>query len=426
MNGKHRTGTVLRLAIALGLVFLAGNAVAGGKTDAGESKANAKTDIVLMIETASSPLNKEKIIPKLREKFPDINFISKPKDDSQIEKAVKTTFIGGDAIDIVGYWPNQMRIFTESNMALDLTPYLDADPQWKGVWSPGAVESGKIDGKYVAVSYRTTYPLIQINKSLFEKAGVPVKDKWTWAEFVDACRKIQANTDAFPFGINSVWGCWLVRNGLLQIWDTEAEMEAFNRGDVSFTDSRVKKVFADVDALYKSNYIYPGEGALTASNDQVLSAFARGRVAMIGNVNGNAMKTVKDTVAGAFEVVTVSWPNMGSPSSFRLLGGNDGYFVPANTKNPAKTVEVLKYLTSVEILQLWADDGKIVPSGKVTSSDANYAAYGKDASSVVATEIIQISSEINDYIVNNIPANYVLYGERALAELEDIRKTIKK
>jgi ABC-type glycerol-3-phosphate transport system substrate-binding protein len=319
-----------------------------------------------------------------------------------------------------------MKIFTESNMALDLTPYLNADSQWKSVWSPGAIESGNIDGKYVAVSYRTTYPLIQINKSLFEKAGVPVKDKWTWNEFVDACNKIKANTDVFPFGINSVWGCWLVRNGLLQIWDAEEEMEAFNRGDISFSDSRVKKVFENVDALYKSNYIYPGEGALTTSNDQVLSAFARGRVAMIGNVNGNAMKTVKDTVAGAFEVATVSWPNMGNPASFRLLGGNDGYFIPANTKNPDKTVEVLKYLTSFEILQLWADDGKIVPSGKVVSSDANYAAYGKDASSVVATEIIQISSEINDYIVNNTPANYVLYGEKSLAELEDIRKTIKK
>jgi hypothetical protein len=74
------------------VVCLAANAAAGGTTDSGGSAAGAKTGIVLMIETASSPLNKEKIIPKLREKFPDINFISRPKDDSRIEKAVKTTF----------------------------------------------------------------------------------------------------------------------------------------------------------------------------------------------------------------------------------------------------------------------------------------------------------------------------------------------
>jgi ABC-type glycerol-3-phosphate transport system substrate-binding protein len=418
-------GMALGMALALGSPLMATGRTEGSS----RSTAGQKLDMVLMIETASTgALMNDQIFPKVKEKFPDVNFILKLRDDAQVEKAVKTAFIGGEAIDIVDFWPHQMRVFTEGNMALDLSSYLNTDTQWRNSWAPGSLEVGNISGKYVAVPYRSTYPLIQVNKAILERAGVTVKEQWTWAEFTDACQKVKALGDAniFPFGINSTWGCWLIRNGILQIFDTEAELERFNRGEIPFTDPRIKQVCDNVKGLYDAKYMYPGDGALTATNDQVLSAFARGRIAMLGNVNGNAGKTVRDTVNGAFEVVTISWPRMGKPEMDHLLGGNEGYFISANTKNPAKTVEVLKYLTSTEILQLWANDGKIVPFQGIKSSDPDYAFYGKDASKVYPVEIVQFSSEINDYIIYNMPANYVLYGEQALKELEELRGTVKR
>jgi ABC-type glycerol-3-phosphate transport system substrate-binding protein len=413
---------LMGLAICLVIPF---NLIASGAGESGKS-ATPKSEMVLMIETSSRPLMRDKIVPMIRAKFPEINFVSKVRDDAQVEKNVKTAFIAGESIDIVTFWPHQMRVFTEGNMALDLTSYIKADTAWSNQWMNGALESGNIDGKYVNIPYSTSYPLFQINKEIAAKAGVVIKDRWTWDEFIDACKKIKASTDAFPVGVNSTWGCWFVRNGFMQIWDNDDELSRFSHGEIPFTDPRVKKVFDNVKTLYDNNYMYPGEGALTATNDQILSAFARGRIAILANVNGNAGKAIKETVAGAFEVATMSWPNMGKPEMYHILGGNEGFFISANTKNPDKAVEVLKFITSPEIFQMWADDGKIVPVNGIKSSDPDYALYGKDSASVYPIEIVQFSSEINDYIIYNTPANYVLYGEKTLAELEELRKTVKR
>jgi ABC-type glycerol-3-phosphate transport system substrate-binding protein len=406
-----------------GLMFLAG---CQKKSAAGSGSAQ-KIDMVLMVDSPSQPVWREKVIPLTIQKFPEINFISKVHEDAIVERTVKTAFTAGESVDIVNYWPNHMRNFTDVNMALDLTPYLNADPEWKSTWTDRVLEVGKYDGKYYSVTDGTVYPLFQVNKKLAAAAGVVLKDQWTWEEFLDACKKIQTVTPAvFPVGVQSDWACWFVRNGLMQVWDNETELQAFNNGDIPFTDNRVKKVFDNIKALYDNNYLYPGEGALTVSNDQILAAFAQGKIAMLANVNSVASGTLRDTVAGAFDVEIVSWPNMGKPEMNFLLGGSDGLFITANTKNPDKAVEVLKYLTSQEILQIWVDAGIVVPSEKVTSSDPNYALYGKDAAKVYPSEPIGISAEMFDYIVYSTPANYVLYGQQALTELEALRQAAKK
>jgi hypothetical protein len=72
------------------------------------------------------------------------------------------------------------------------------------------------------------------------------------------------------------------------------------------------------------------------------------------------------------------------------------------------------------------DAGTVVPSEKVSSTDPDYALYGKDAAKVYPTEPIGISAEIFDYIVYSTPANYVLHGMEALTELEALRQAAKK
>jgi ABC-type glycerol-3-phosphate transport system substrate-binding protein len=381
--------------------------------------------MVLMIETGTITLVREKVIPLIRARFPDINFTFRIRDDAQIENTIKSTFVTGESVDLVVFWPHQMRTFVDSGMALDLTPYLEADPAWRDSWIDGVLQDGRFDGKQYALPFRTSYPLLQINQELAEKAGLELKGQWTWEEFAEACEKIKTRTNAFPLGINSTWGCWLVRNGLMQIWDTDDELELFTRGGIPFTTPRVKGVFERVKTLYDRLYLYPGAAALTVTNDQVLAAFARGKIAILANVNGNASVTVSNVVAGAFETATMSWPNMGKPAQDHLLGSNDGYFIPSNTHYPDKAVAILKYLTSPEILRLYADEGRIITFKNISSSNPDYPLYSKDARKVHSAEIVNFSSELNDYIIYNIPANYVLYGDQAIAELEVLRKTVK-
>lgn len=381
--------------------------------------ADADMEMVLMIENPEIPVTSD-VVKKVEEKFPDIKFISKTWDQSQIEKSVKTAFAAGEAVDIVQYWPNQMKNFTTSDMALDLTPYLDSDQDWKNTWVEGALEVGVFDNKNVAVPFGTVYPLLQVNTELLKKAGVEVKDQWTWVELVDACVKIKENTDAFPLGVKADNACWFVRNGLMQCWDNQEELDKFNAGEISFTDSRVKEVFERIKDLYDKSYLYPGEGAVSATQDQITAAFAQGQVAMFANTN-NQCGIAKEAANGAFDVEIISWPNMGKEDMNYLLGGSDGFFITANTKYPDKAVEVLKYLTSTEILQMYADTGNVVPVKGIESADPDYELYGVDAAKVYPTEPIGISPEMFDYIVYNTPSNYLFYGDTCLDELEALR-----
>jgi ABC-type glycerol-3-phosphate transport system substrate-binding protein len=379
--------------------------------------------MVLMIETPTIPLVKEKILPLLQLRFPDITFVSKIRDDQQVKNVIKSSFVTGDAVDIVAFWPHQMRYFIDDGMALDLTPYLEADPDWWDSWLPGILEDGRFEGKQYALPYRISYPLFLVNRDIARQAELVLKDQWTWDEFIQACEQIKTRcSDAvYPLGINAIWACWFIRNGLMQIWDTDNELEAFTRGEIPFTNPRIKQAFEKVKALYDNKYLYPGVGALTATYDQTFSAFARGKIAFLANVNGNAAAARNAIAPGGFEVGVMSWPAMGKDY---LLGGSDGYFIPSNTKHPEKAVEVLKYLTGSEILDLNAEEGRILTFKNIASSHPDYALYSRDAGKVRSREIVNFSAELNDYIIYNIPAYYILYGDKAVEELEVLRSTV--
>jgi ABC-type glycerol-3-phosphate transport system substrate-binding protein len=405
----------------------------GKKTEPGTQAAGAeaeKIELVLMIDMATSPLVREKVIPMIRARFPGISIVSRIRDDAQVENCIKSSFAGGEKIDLVAFWPHQMRTLVDQGMALDLTPYLEADPAWKDSWIPETLEDGRFDGRYYALPYRISYPLLLVNKTIAARAGLDLRGEWTWDEFILACEKISAlagkpaEGGVYPLGINSIWASWFVRNGLMQIWDNDGELEAFTRGEIPFTDPRIQQCFENVKYLYDRRCLYPGPGALAATYDQTLSAFIRGKTAMMANVNGNAA-AVKNIAAGAFDIAVMSWPNMGKPSQDRLLGSSDGYFIPANSRNPEAAVMVLKYLSSPDILRLYADEGRILPVKNIVSSNPDYPLYSRDIRKIHSTEIVNFSPELNDYIIYNTPAYYILYGGTAITELEKLRRTVK-
>ena len=374
--------------------------------------------MVVMFENADTAVS-TKGLEMLQKKFPQYNITSKQW-DMNVEKSVKTAFAADEAIDLVMYWPNQMETFVNSEMALDLTPYLDADPDWKTSFADGAIELGTYNGKVFSLPYSTVYPLLEVNTDILEQAGVEVKDQWTWDEFIAACEKIKTNTDAFPIGVNESWACWLVRNGFLQSFDNIDELKKWNAGEISFKDERIVKVFDNVANLYNKEYCYPGAGAITTTLDQVNAAFAQGKIAIKADVNTLSVMSIKES--GLKNVKVMSWPTMAnSPESDRLLGGSDGYFIPSNTKHPDEAVEMLKYMLGTEVLTEYSNAGIVVPVKNLKSTIENINEFAKDANEVYPKEIMQVSSEMNNYIDKETPDNYIFYGEEVLDELETIR-----
>lgn len=338
--------------------------------------------------------------------------------DANAEKNIKTTIAANNPIDLAMYWPNQMETFVNANMALDLTPYLDENNgEWRNTFLDNVLDSGKYNDKIYAIPYAAVYPLLEVNKDILVKAGVTIPDgPFSWDDFMKACASIKEKTGVWPIGINKDWSAWVSRNNLITAWPDKTALENFVAGKTSFTDPTVVKAFDATKELY-DKYVYSGKGAISTTLDEINIAFKAGKIAMRADVNILAAKAVKDS--GLQNIQIVSWPYMGTSS--QVLGGSNGYMIPANAAHPKDSIEIMKYLTSVEVLQARVDTGAPVTIKGVKSDDPNFAVYSKDTANIQPKEILSLSSEITDVMNNKMPANYLFTGKSSLDELDKLR-----
>lgn len=377
----------------------------------------AGEEVVVMIERAgvTYPTWDIEYIQGL---LPDITITSKPFANDKAEQLIKTAYTAGEQLDLVEFWPNQMQTFVDTDMALDLTPYLEEDRIWKESFVDGILEAGTYSDKVYNLAEAIVYPLIVVNEDILKEAGVEAKEEWTWDEFVGACDKIQKNTDASPIGIQVQHTNWLARCGFEQIWDNEEEYNSFISGEISFTEEpRIKEMMEKISELYEKEYCYPGEGAISLTVDEKIAGFAAGEIAMIAEVNANTLTTLSNS--GVENVKIIGWPTMSEEMNF-TNGGYQGYFIPSHTKNPDLAVGIMKLLFSQQVMNYNADAG-IVPTVPVESSNEYLKELSKDAERIGPAEVLALSPEISDYVQNQLMANYLLNGDSALDDLENLR-----
>lgn len=420
---KKRMMFAAFMALALLVSACGGAGGNGGGSGSGtqnqetSAKPGEKISLTLMITAKDNQASIE-VEPLVLEHFKDkYDITSKTWEGPNAEKTIKTTIAANNPIDLAQFWPNYMATFVNADMALDLTPYLDAnDGEWRKTFTEGALDVGTYNGKVYNVPFASVYPMIVANQDILDQAGVKLPDGiLQWDEFMAICEQIQSKTGIWPLGLRSELASWVPRNNLLTNWPDKEQAMEFALGNVSFEDPRVVEAFEASKELYE-NYIYPGQGALSATTEEVYVAFKQGKVAMMAEVNVLAKDAIRQTEV---ENVTIgSWPVMGLPI---LLGGSDGYMIPANAKHPEASVEIMKFLTSPEVLQKRVDLGVPVAVKGVHSDDPNYPLYSKDAGMITSDEVINVDPRIFEIIVNKMPANYIFNGPASLDELEKIR-----
>ena len=395
---------------------------AGSEAGSTAGTENRKQDLVIMITNPGDVNNavEAKVIEAFGDKY---NIITKTWDSMSVEQTVKTAAAAGEQIDLVQYWPNQMNSFTEVGLATDLTGYMDED--WRTTFNEGTLDIGTYDGKLYNVPYKTVYPAMLVDLEVTRGAGIQddeIKDQMTWDEFCAMGRRIQENSNASAAAVPNTYACWLTRNSIMQVWDTDEQLDKWNAGEISFKDEKIVSAFEMVKSVFDAKLFYPGEGALAVTQDQLYGAISSHKIGFIFEPT-TMIKTVIDN-SGLKEYKICDFPAMGTNPTNPLLGGCDGYFVPVNSKNVDGALEVMKYLTSEEIMTLRAEGGQ-VPCAKIAPDADVDAAFMESISrcseQIYPTEIINVGAELSDYLQNQMPANYIYNGESSLDELEELR-----
>lgn len=351
------------------------------------------------IEYTSGP----KMVDALIEEMGDVYDIERIQIDwTNLNKVIRTGIASGEPCDIYNIGRDSLNNFAD--MVVDLTPYLDADPEWRAQFSDEVIESCKIDGKVVCMPWETNFTTVLVNNEKLTELGIELPETaWTWDEFTAVCQKIQ-DAGYFPFAnaTDLARASWPYLNALLSLTVGTEDYDNIYAGTFDYAGEKSIKALEAVKGLYDAGYMYPGEGAVTVKNDEIKAAFYQGDVLMMAEIAAGAYATSADA---PFEVLTMAWPTVGDTMAAK--GGNNVLFIPKNSAHIEEAVEVLKVYTSKDIQQIHALDGYIPTNAKVEIENPFTKTLLNQLNS---SKGFPFSAEILDYYNTSLVADLVLNG----------------
>jgi ABC-type glycerol-3-phosphate transport system substrate-binding protein len=142
----------------------------------------------------------------------EIEVVSDPEPDwLTLQQKIRSSISAGDAPDVFLYNFNPNDMSRESSgQLMDLTPYMDADPEWKARFKPEQLEAIQSDGNLGGIPSDQSPVLFYYHKDLFEKAGITEFPK-TWDEFTAAADKLKASGVA-PIALFTGDDAWYTMN----------------------------------------------------------------------------------------------------------------------------------------------------------------------------------------------------------------------
>ena len=194
----------------------------------------------------------ERIHPEIR-----INLVSMPSADDVIRKVQDMLSVGEtpDIIFTAGAGEELLYEFmVDKNFALDLTPYIQDDPDFMETISKAALSRWRTEeGKIYTLSDVLLMSGYWYNEDIFEAAGIrEVPD--TWDEFILACQRIDrwsagTNRKTTPIVLDEA--CLLYLTDAYLADSDPKLLEDLSRGDADLSDERYRQmtdVFTKISA----------------------------------------------------------------------------------------------------------------------------------------------------------------------------------
>lgn len=175
--------------------------------------------------------------------------------------------------------------YASNGTTLDLGPFTGKQLKLDG-YDDAAAETGKIDGKLVAVPFGITAQGVYCDADAFKRAGLQVPDAWTWDEHAEQAKAIsEASEDGF-YGTGDHGGF----DQFLQLYLRSHGVEMYTaEGKLGFAKDDLADWLDYWDRMRKSGAAVPGQ--FTAEGGPALddAPLIRGKAAMrMGGANGFA------------------------------------------------------------------------------------------------------------------------------------------
>lgn len=306
--------------------------------------------------------------------------ILQPKDTYE-DIGLKTMIAGGNIPDLYylngGKWKvQQYALF--GGYCEDLTKYLHSDfgPFAPGDWGynflPIAINYDRIYGRRYLIPYVGSSGWMWYNKDIFEEGGLSVPK--TWPQLLDTCAKLKSK-GIIPISVANKEG-WPMANWAGQVVQRVAGSlvydSVFSRKEgYNYTHPGFVQGLSLISGLIEKGYINEGANGLTIDEGAMLLFMRKAAIHPIGSwfpivATENAPANFH---YGVFATPAVP-EGKGDPTSVQFAP--NGWVVGKGSPHANEAVELLKYLTSVEVQKRWVREKGLfsVIKGTITPETA--------------------------------------------------------
>ena len=246
--------------------------------------------------------------------------------------------------DIFFSWSGEFATkFVRSNNALDLTPYLDKEPEWKDSIMEAGLEPYTYDGKSYGIPLRINGKFFVYNTEMFNKLGLEKPE--TWDEFMTVLEVLKQD-GITPIGFGNIYpwaGCHYITGLNQKFVAQDVRLNDYNPKTGEFTDPGYIKALEYFKSINDNGYFI--EGVNSTEHNMSNQMFFGEQVAMI-YVELEEFIDVENNLPGKWDFFELPAIAEGKGNQNYLTGAPDGFLVSAKSKHPDEAVKFLQYLTN--------------------------------------------------------------------------------
>lgn len=307
------------------------------------------TEVTTLTMWGNHPEWKDRVAPIIaafEAEHPNIKIELDMKPTDQYAVALNTALAGGDAPDLIGFYPGPaLAEAANAGQILDLTGKVDIDRL-----TPSGQAASMVGNKVYGVPAMGTYTVgLFYHKQMFEDNGL--KPPTTWEELVDVCEKLQAAgiTPMIMPAKDAVIPFFFYTMAVDSILGPEG-YEALMKGEVKLTDENLLKA----TQLLKDMTQYFQEGFLSTSYTEGKALFAREQGAML--IGGSADYSGYQEVNPEVNLGVVAFPSPAGEGAPATTSGMELiHAANSQTKHPEEAATFLNWFTTDKAGQMVAD-----------------------------------------------------------------------
>ena len=292
----------------------------------------------------------EAVLQDYQEANPNIIIDEETISNSSVKTKVQTLAVADELPDIFCLKGQMTKSFVENGKVLDMSDYLNENPEWKDSFKEGVFSNFTIQDKIYGIPFQVTNTCIYYNDKIMKDAGID-EFPTTWDGLIEACKILRAKgITPIVLGNKGKWNAESVIMSTLGnrlTGDEWYESIKYNTG-AKYTDPEFVaslQALSDLAAVGAFN-----SDVNSIDNLQQLQVFMNGKAAMtidgtwaIPNLDANTPEDVHENIKIA-ALPAVS----GGKGNAQAITGGAGWALAINSNiDPEKKDAALDFIKSI-------------------------------------------------------------------------------